>query len=174
MQRSVGREIRIRQERRINCLTRRNNRLGEDLSFPSQPVVQSKVRRHLPSILCKQREVFVFDRRFARFRHSTDAGWYAVLQVKKQWSTADGAARTGRRRGHECPVGATDRVWSKATGSCRRRITEKSGDAVENITAGEETAEDLIVKRVQPVAADLDIVVSANDRKIILRLRAPE
>src|SRR6185503_7287729 len=115
MQRSIGRESRIRQERRINSLTRRNNGLRENLSFPSQSIVQGEIRRYLPPILCEQSVVFVLDVRCAWLRHSRQTGRYAVLQVKKQWSTntASGRARLIERSGLRYPSCKRE-VWSKA------------------------------------------------------------
>src|SRR6185369_13059470 len=47
-------------------------------------------------------------------------------------------------------------------------------NAVEDITTGEETTKHLIVQRVQPFAADLDVVSAGNDREVVFRVRAPK
>ncbi len=44
---------------------------------------------------------------------------------------------------------------------------------VEDVAAGEESAEDLGVVRVQPVAAKLEIMFSVNNGEIVAELRAP-
>src|SRR5580765_120084 len=51
---------------------------------------------------------------------------------------------------------------------------QKTSHTVEDVAAFEESSEDLIVERVQPFAADLNVVVTVNDRKIVFQIRAPE
>ena len=154
-------------------MARSHNRLRENLCLPTQPVVQGEVRPNLPRVLCKESDVFVGDRRSAR-GVSGGASQSRALQVEQQWSTAGRAARTGVRRSHESSVGATHCVWSKATRRGRRRITQKPGDAVEEITSLKESTKHLIIKRVQPFATKLHGVIAGDDREIVLQVCAPE
>ena len=65
----------------------------------------------------------------------------------------------------------------RGTESARRRrrgVAEEPLDAVEQVPAREEAAEHLIVQRVHPLAAHLPRVAAADDREVVLDLRAPD
>ena len=64
--------------------------------------------------------------------------------------------------------------WSEAVCSGRRCITQKAGNAVEDVPARKESAEDLIVQRVQPFAAEFNVVIARDDREVVFDVRAPE
>src|SRR5207245_8923692 len=51
---------------------------------------------------------------------------------------------------------------------------QKTGDAIEDVPTCKEATKNLIVQGVQPLAANLNGVVTVNDREIVLRVRAPE
>src|SRR5215813_6968162 len=87
MQRAVRGESRIRQQRSVDGLRRWYDRLGENLSFPAQAVVQREVWSNLPTILHEQREVFVLDGRFTWRRSTRNSRRDTILQIQQQWST---------------------------------------------------------------------------------------
>ena len=66
------------------------------------------------------------------------------------------------------------RSRSEPTRRGRRGVTQKASNAVKNVSPGKEAAEDLIVKGMQPLAADLDCVATANDRNVVLNISTPK
>ena len=55
-----------------------------------------------------------------------------------------------------------------------RGVAQESAHGREQVAAVEEATEDLIVDRVQPLAADFERVASRHDRQVVLDLRPPE
>ena len=82
--------------------------------------------------------------------------------------------RARGRGGHERRVGTADGVRTEPAGRGRRCVAQEAGDAVEEVAAREEPAEHLVVQRVHPLAADLERVRAADDRHVVLDLRAPD
>ncbi len=72
------------------------------------------------------------------------------------------------------PVRAAHRVGTKPSRRRRRGVAQESTDGREQITAVEESTEDLIVDRVEPLAAHFDGVASGDHRQVVLDLRPPE
>src|SRR6185295_2042828 len=85
-----------------------------------------------------------------------------------------GTNRTRRGRRHIGSIGTTDGARTETAGRCGRGVAKKTADGVEDVTPGKEATEDLVVKRVQPFAANLDRVIPGNERKIVLHMSSPE
>src|SRR4029078_5910756 len=65
-----------------------------------------------------------------------------------------------------------DRGRTEAARRGRRRVAQETGDAVEDVAPFEESAEDLRVARVNPLAAGLPGVPAADDRVAVFQLDA--
>src|SRR5262249_10524865 len=104
-QSSVRGETRVAQEFAVSGLRRRDNRVGEELRFPAQAVMEGEIRADLPFVLSKHGIIIVGDVRSARRWHPTQTAWNAVLQVKEErparWRSA---GRTVGGRSHEATV----------------------------------------------------------------------
>ncbi len=98
-----------------------------------------------------------------------------TLQIKQQRAAIGRRPCRARGRvGHERTVRAAHRVGTEPACRCRRRVTQEAADAAEDVAAGEESTEHLIVQRVHPLAADLERMIAAHDRDVVFELRAPD
>src|SRR6185295_19680873 len=125
--------------------------IGEDLGFPSQTVIESKVRTNLPLVLDEQRVVFILDlgRACCVGRGTASAGSLQIEQ-KMRGICAWAEARTGGR------------------------ISKEAGHAVKDVAAGEEPSKHLVVQRVYPLAAHPPGMPSCDDREVVLEMGAPD
>src|SRR6266446_449023 len=133
VQSAIRRKTWIGQQRAVSCLSGRNNRLGKDLCFPSQTIIQSEVGSHVPTILSEQRQVFILDGGFAGRRHAGNPGRNSVLQIQKQRPakaavrrTENAAARGARLTKWSTlsyPPGERARGVVKAFGHCRSKTS---------------------------------------------------
>src|SRR5262249_48937554 len=112
-------------------------------------------------------------------------GWGgAVLQIQQERPAGKvaavralaigGAGNVGHQRNvGERAVGTLRRGWSKSDPHrARRGEVHESGDAVKDIAARKEAAEDLLVVSVQPLAAELESVLSADNRNAVSEIMA--
>ena len=143
MQCSVGREAWIIEKNPVGRLRGRNDWIGKNLRFPAQAETESQVWPDLPLVLRKQREVFILDLEAPAASVAGPVGPRA-LKVKQQVSGV--------------VIGSEARARKP-----RRGITEKAADAVEDITALEEPAEDLRIDAVHPLATQLNCVSAGYD-----------
>ena len=170
---AVGREQRIRQERRKRGRLRVHG-LGHLLRVPAQAVLQRQAVRRLPLVLGEERELVVAHDRRAR-GIGGQPGAPGALEIEQERTARRGRpGRARRRQRHVGAVRAADRAGTEAARRGRRRVAEEAGDAVEEVAAGEEAAEHLIVQRVHPLAAELHRVRAFHDRHVVLDLAAPD
>src|SRR5581483_6338765 len=171
---AVRRKQWVREIHAVGGLRRIDDRIGEDLAFPAQTVVERQIRQHLELVLDKERIVLVRDFGEAGRRSAAQAG-AAALQVQEQRTTREGGSGGAiARTRDDGAVAATRRGRTEAAGRRRRRVAQEAGHAVEDVAAGEETAEHLAVVAVQPLAAELDVVLAGEDGVVVTDLRAPE
>src|SRR5262249_32255815 len=139
---------------------------------PPQAVAQGDVARYLPLVLCEQCEIFVRDigePGGIRCR----AIQVCALQIEQQRRCRARqvvASRSAYPRSVGAAAGARAEAFLPVIGC----IMQESHRIAEQVTALEESAEYLCVSAVDPLAADLIVVASLDDREIVLKLRAPE
>src|SRR5262249_37901091 len=103
------------------------------------------------------------------------AGQSRGLQVEKQRTGGRAGVGAGAADVHPRAVGASPRIRPEARPQrSRRGVAQEAGDAVEDITAFKEAAEDLRVVAVRPIASRLDRVVAGDDREVVAYLEALE
>ena len=168
---AVRRKPRIAEERGEGG-RRWIDRVGHRLRVPAQAVVQGQTVPGLPAVLHEERDLVVVDVGGASLV-ARDAVGAAALQVEEQRAAGRGRpCRTARGSGHVAAVRAADGVRSEPARRRGRCVAQEPVDAVEQVPALEEAAKDLIVVRVQPLAAGLDRVLAGDDREVVLELKA--
>src|SRR5437867_2699292 len=108
--RAVQRAVRwkpwITQQRSVGCLSRRDDRLGKDLGFPAQPIIQSEIGPQVPTVLSKQGQVFILNGGLA-----PRAAAFSVLRIADLAGLCCCSCRTEFRPGSQ---------------ACRRRASPPS------------------------------------------------